>query len=494
MKNKRKKIALVILDGYGLTNPSPTNAISQAKPSFLNSLMNKYPFLQLHASGEPVGLKHDQFGNSEHGHMSIGAGRLIYTDNMYINQKIKQPNFRHDLLDAIQGVRVHLVGIYSHGQVHGNHEHILFLIRYLIQQNKHVVLHLIIDGRDTKPMVFKNHYQELNELIQKHKVSIKSISGRYFAMDRDQRWDRVQKAYDAMFIKQKQTDLKSFIINHESQGISDEFVDPISLGDEILQPNETIIITNYRADRILQLIHLLKPQKQFLYQNPRQIQDINIFSLTHLKQTDLPYLFAQPSLKNILDDVLKQHKIQQARIAETEKYAHVTYFFDGQTKRAHPYKHFFHIPSPQVQNYLETPGMSAELLTQTVKKEYSNYDFFVINYANADLLGHTGDLLTTVKSIQILDKTLADLYNFFVETKKQTMIITADHGNAEVMYEDNCICKSHTTNPVPFIITDSNIKLKNSDFTIAHIAATILDYWNMTIPQEMLPSMIDKLE
>ncbi|MCV3728430.1 2,3-bisphosphoglycerate-independent phosphoglycerate mutase [Ureaplasma miroungigenitalium] len=492
MTPKRKKIALVILDGYGIAKDSSTNAITQAQPKFLNSLAAKYPSLKLHASGEKVGLKPDQFGNSEHGHMSIGAGRIIYTDNMYVNQKIKQPNFQHDLLDNIKGERVHLVGIYSRGQVHGNHEHILFLIRYLVQQNKHVLLHLIIDGRDTKPMVFKNHYEELNELIKDQKISIKSISGRYFAMDRDQRWERVQKAYNAMFIQHKQTDLKKFINDQQAQNISDEFVEPISLGDEVLQPNETVIITNYRADRILQLIHLLKPQSQFTYVNPQHIQPINIFSLTHLKQTDLPFLFSQPVLKNILDDVLQASQIKQARIAETEKYAHVTYFFDAQTKRQHPFKKFFHIPSPRVQNYEQTPGMSASLLTKTVKEQYDNFDFFVINYANADLLGHTGDLKATIKSIQLLDETLADLYDFFVSKKQQTMIITADHGNAEVMYEDNSICKSHTTNPVPFIITDPSLKLRSGDFSIAHIAATILDYWNLKVPQEMLSSMIDK--
>ncbi|MCV3743717.1 2,3-bisphosphoglycerate-independent phosphoglycerate mutase [Ureaplasma sp. ES3154-GEN] len=488
-----KKVALVILDGYGIGKNDVSNAIYAAKPLFMDYLRKTYPSLPIHASGLQVGLNKDQFGNSEHGHMCLGAGRVIYSDNNFITKQLKQDNFRHPLLDKIKSEKIHLVGIYSNGEVHGNYQHILMLVKYLNSIKKKVVLHLIADGRDTKPIVLNEHFEELLELVETNNVIIKSVSGRYFAMDRDQRWERVQQAYNAMFVDEQINDLQTIFEKQKSENISDEFMTPTSLTKDTLAPGDTVIITNYRADRILQLIHLLTPQTMFNYTNPHHIPNLNVISISELKQTNLPYLFSQPQITHTLDDVFVQHQIKQARIAETEKYAHVTYFFDAQRKTTNPFKENFHLPSPKVAFYDQAPAMNASALTDTLINNFSNFDIFIINYANADMVGHTGNFDASIKAIQALDDEIKRLFDFFVQKKKQTLMITADHGNADLMIENNQIIKSHTTNLVDFIITDQNVTLNpNPNYSICHVAATLLDYLKLPIPNVMLHSMIKK--
>ncbi|AJQ45310.1 phosphoglyceromutase [Ureaplasma diversum] len=491
--NLKKKVALVILDGYGIGKKDSTDAIYLANPSCINQLMKDYTTIFLHASGKHVGLADNQFGNSETGHLLIGSGRLLTSPNQLINESI-QNNELITKLKSINSNRIHLVGMYSKGLVHSNYEHINYLINQLAKDiNKTIIVHLIVDGRDSYQYDFINYIDQLEVLINQHdNVYLKSISGRYYAMDRDQRWDRTQLAFNEMFTLENNLvnkQLKDIFNEFKEQEISDEFIKPFSLlsNDQYaLKPNDCVLLVNYRADRIMQLTHLIKNQQNYQYINPFNIDQIELTTITQIPKVNSNVLVNKKEIKNSLGDVLRANNIKQARVAETEKYAHVSFFFDGGNYVYYPSKKQFLVPSAKVATYDLKPSMSANLITQTIIDHYDQFDVFVVNYANADMVGHTGNLKATIQSVKSLDDEIKKLYDYFKENNG-VLFITADHGNADLMLDDqNQPLTTHSLNQVPFIITDKSVRFKEIiNGSIANVAPTLLDYLGLLKPVEM---------
>lgn len=483
-----KKIALVILDGYGIGENNYKNAIHNADTQNINYLIKNYPSLQIAASEEEVGLGKNQFGNSEIGHLSIGSGRVILNNNAIINDLIKNDNYKNEKLDNIKSRRVHLIGLYSSGLVHSNFEHIEWLTKQLLKQDKQVILHLITDGRDTNMFEFKNFISRVELLLQNENVILGSVGGRYFAMDRDQRWERVQKAFDSMFVLNKNTKLTLQEIFKESfeNDLSDEYIEPVSFEFTPLKQFDTVIIANYRSDRILQLGNLIQNANAYEYNNPHYVENVNLVTLFKFPKLNSDYLFEKQNLNNTLGDVLRKNQISQARIAETEKYPHVSFFFDGGIEKKYSSKKQYLIPSPKVATYDLKPQMSASLITQSVIDHYNDHDFFVINYANSDMVGHTGDMKATVLAVKTLDEQIKILYDHF-KNNNGVIFLTSDHGNADIMLDEHDQkVTSHTINKVLFVITDKDVALDNeTNYNITNIAPTILEYLNLEKPIEM---------
>ncbi|MEJ3586855.1 2,3-bisphosphoglycerate-independent phosphoglycerate mutase [Ureaplasma urealyticum] len=496
-----KKLALIIIDGLGIGKKDDTNAVYLANPKTLNYLIKNYPTLEISAAQQPIGLLENQAGNSEIGHLTIGAGRIILNDNANINSYTKRLNYESLVLNDINNEIVHIVGMYSNGLVHSNYEHIHWIIKELVKNNNQVVLHLISDGRDDYPYGFAQFIEQINALKTQYNVIIKSLSGRYFAMDRDQRWERTQKAFNTMFIKQDKIceqsllEVAQSIANHYE---SDEFVEPIVFNNDEkynLKPYQKVILTNYRSDRMRQLAHLLKPNRKFNYHNPFLIKDIHLITLVPFPDVDAITLFEKQNLNNTLGDVLNDHHIKQARVAETEKYGHISFFFDGGINKHYASKTQYLIPSQKVATYDLCPQMSASLITKTIIDHYFDHDVFIVNYANPDMVGHSGNMKRTIQAILSVDSEIQKLYDFF-KKNNGVLMITGDHGNAETMIDANGqIITSHSINDVWFIITDNNIVFDQTQkFSLANIAPTILEYLNIKKPIEIAASsMIKKI-
>lgn len=496
-----KKIGLIIIDGLGIGKEDNTNAVHLANPSTLNYLINNFPTLQISAAQQNIGLLENQAGNSEIGHLTIGAGRIILNDNANINNYMKSVDYESAVLSNIKNEIVHIVGMYSNGLVHSNYEHIHWIIKQIIKNNNEVVLHLISDGRDDYPYGFAQFIEQINALKKQYNIIIKSLSGRYFAMDRDQRWERTQKAFNAMFVKQDKICEKTFL--EVAQSIansykSDEFVQPVVFNDDEkynLKPHQKVILANYRSDRMRQLAHLLKPNKKFHYDNPFLVQDINLITLVPFPDVDAIALFEKQNLNNTLGDVFNKHQIKEARIAETEKYAHISFFFDGGVNKYYSTKTQYLIPSQKVATYDLCPQMSAHLITKTIIDHYFDHDVFIVNYANPDMVGHSGNMQQTIEAILSVDHEVRKLYDFF-EKNNGVLMITGDHGNAEMMLDDQKqVITSHSVNDVWFIITDNKVILNSTQkFSLANIAPTILEYLNIAQPIQMTAtSMIKKI-
>ncbi|WP_031488909.1 2,3-bisphosphoglycerate-independent phosphoglycerate mutase [Ureaplasma canigenitalium] len=494
---KRKKIGLVILDGYGIGEANEHNAIYQ-NDHFIKELLSKYPHNTIHASGRYMGLHDNQFGNSEIGHLTIGAGTIILNDEKQINSFIDDQNYRNPLLDTIKNDYVHIVGLYSTGKVHASHDHIKWLISQLYKRNKKTILHILTDGRDSYKHEFHKFIDEITNFCSKHNAVIKSLGGRYFGMDRDQRWERTSQAFNVMFFNENTTNktLEEIFNEAHSKNISDEFIEPVSFPTEFdfaLKENDTVIIANYRADRMMQMCHLLKHSDYFQYRHNKYIENINLFTMVEFPGINSSSLFKKQIINETLGDVLKQNNLRQARIAETEKYAHVSYFFDGGIDKKYPSKTQILVPSKKIKTYDLDPTMSASLITKVAIDFYHQYDVFIINYANADMVGHTGNLEKTKESIKHLDSEIKKLYDYF-SNNNGILFITADHGNADCMVDEyKQVITSHTNSKVLFVITDNKVKLKdNVNYSLANVAPTILDYLGIDQPLLMKESMLEK--
>ena len=501
----KKTFVLCILDGCGIAPKGPYNAFDNAKKETLDYIRENYPHTILEASGQPVGLPKGQMGTSEVGHMNIGAGRVVYQSIEMINNAIETGEFfkNENILKVINHVKennskLHIMGLISDGGIHSHTKHLLAIVDMCKQNNiKEVYFHLFTDGRDTGVHSAQEWIKKLEDKIDETNIGkITTISGRYYAMDRDNNYDRLKLAYDAICygIGEHYNTVKEVFDDQYNRDITDEFILPSVIDNGLLKDNDGIIVWNYRPDRLREMFTAItnpdaSPMETTKYNN------IKFVSMMPINETVKGlHAFEHQDITNGLGEYLANLGLSQLRIAETEKYAHVTHFFDGDKDLELKNSKKILIPSPKVATYDLKPEMSAEEVTDNLLAELDKdyLDFVVINYANGDMVGHTGVYEAAVKAVEFIDKCLKRVYDK-VEEIGGTMIITADHGNCDVMKnEDGTVCTTHTTNPVPFYITKKDLKLKDHG-KLADIAPTILTVMNLPIPVEINgESLIEK--
>lgn len=492
-----KKVLLCVLDGVGLSKIKDGNALINANKPNIDYLMKEYPNKGINASGTFVGLPDGQMGNSEVGHLTIGAGRIIYQSLELINRAIKDDSFysNESFLNAIRHAKennskLHIMGLLSDGGVHSHINHIKALLKLCKKEDfSNVYFHIFTDGRDTFKESSISYIDDLNNEINELGIGkICTISGRYYAMDRDKRWDRLKKCYDVIVNNtgNKCDDYKKYITDSYEKGITDEFIEPVIIDDSgKIEENDSIIWANFRPDRAIQILRsLVDPNFDGF---DRKIFN-NLYLTTMMYVSDdvkSDIAFKKEIIDNTLGIYLSKLGKKQLRIAETEKYAHVTYFFDGGRDLDLNLCDRVLIPSPKVATYDLKPEMSArEITSNLLEKMDNNYDFIFLNFANGDMVGHTGNYDMTKKAIETIDEMIGKLYKKCMEDE-YLFIITADHGNAEEMIDENGnVVTSHTTNLVPFIVTDKNLNIDNVN-KLSDIAPFILNYMNLNLPDEM---------
>ena len=492
-----KKVLLCVLDGVGLSKIKDGNALINANKPNIDYLMKEYPNKGINASGTFVGLPDGQMGNSEVGHLTIGAGRIIYQSLELINRAIKDESFysNESFLNAIRHAKennskLHIMGLLSDGGVHSHINHIKALLKLCKKEDfSNVYFHIFTDGRDTFKESSISYIDDLNNEINELGIGkICTISGRYYAMDRDKRWDRLKKCYDVIVNNtgNKCNDYKKYITDSYEKGITDEFIEPVIIDESgKIEDNDSIIWANFRPDRAIQILRsLVDPNFDGF---DRKIFN-NLYLTTMMYVSDdvkSDIAFKKEIIDNTLGIYLSKLGKKQLRIAETEKYAHVTYFFDGGRDLDLNLCDRVLIPSPKVATYDLKPEMSArEITSNLLEKMDNNYDFIFLNFANGDMVGHTGNYDMTKKAIETIDEMIGKLYKKCVEDE-YLFIITADHGNAEEMIDENGnVVTSHTTNLVPFIVTDKNLNIDNVN-KLSDIAPFVLNYMNLNLPDEM---------
>lgn len=483
----KKPLILVILDGWGHQIAANTNAISQATTPVWDKLWDTCPHILLSASGLDVGLPTGQMGNSEVGHMTIGAGRVIYQDLTKINQAIADGSFYTNpvLFDCLTNAKknnkaVHILGLLSPGGVHSHEQHIAAMVNMAeIHNVPHIYVHAFLDGRDTPP-------QSATASLQKLEPYIASVIGRFYAMDRDMRTERTKAAIDLLIYGHAPYTANSALEALDmayARGENDEFVQPTIIQPAKIEPGDTVIFMNFRSDRARQLSHALITEQPILKNN--------LITLTEYDAT-LPTKIAFPPqpIVNTLTDIISQHNMTQLHIAETEKYAHVTFFFNARREDIVAGETRILIPSPQVATYDLQPEMSAQQITNALVDaiEQKQYDVIICNFANADMVGHTGNIHATIAAIEAIDKCLGQITKVLNEFGGQ-MLITADHGNAELMWDATTEQPhtAHTTNLVPLLyFGDKTLKLKNDQiYGLQDIAPTVLKLLNIDKPTAM---------
>ena len=490
-----KPILLCILDGVGIREEEKGNAFKMAnKPNF-DYLWNNYPHSLLEASGELVGLPEGQMGNSEVGHMNIGAGRIVYQPLQLINEKIKNHEFFEnnkfkEIFDHVNenNSNLHLFGLLSDGGIHSHINHLLALIDCALENNvKNIYLHMFLDGRDTLPNSALKYLDILDEKIKNlPNVKLATIAGRFYAMDRDNRWERIKLAYDAIVngigaLKNNYKEAIEFsYVNNEL----DEFVKPTIFDKNgIVKENDGLILFNFRPDRGRELFSALTNPK-FVGFEREFVNNLKLVTMMPLSNEVISKpAFTNQQLDNTLGEYLANNKLKQLRIAETEKYAHVTYFFDGGIEKELDGCKRELIPSPKVATYDLQPEMSAKEITDKLLKQIEEYDVVILNFANGDMVGHTGVIDAAIKAGETVDSCLGKIMEKMDEIGG-TLIVTADHGNCDWMLDENDnVITSHSTYPVPFIINQKNIELK--DGKLADIAPTIIELLDLPKPLEM---------
>jgi 2,3-bisphosphoglycerate-independent phosphoglycerate mutase len=502
MMNK-KICALIILDGFGYRKQKEYNAIAQAYTPHIHYLLHHYPHTIIKASGQAVGLPPGYIGNSEVGHLTMGAGRIVQQPITILNRSINDGSFFTNpilvaSLDELAQKKntLHIIGLVSDSGVHSHIKHLLAYISAAQQhQVKHIVIHAFLDGRDTAPQSSIKYLEQLADFIKSMpNVTIGSIHGRFYAMDRDNNWERTQQSYQVLTsaVSLPPVGWRCIIQDFYKKGITDEFIFPTALhSDAEILPGDGVIFFNIRSERMVQLVHALIDAQftHFCRNTPPTLA----FCLTpvYYETINSRVLFPHVVLQNSLKEVLSNAGKKIFCIAETEKYAHVTYFFGGNTSGAYANEKQLLIPSIKCKTYKDVPCMSADAITQAVLKMIlqEDTDFYLINYANADMVAHSGSMHATVQAIECLDRQIALLYEVIVKQNNGTMIITSDHGNAEDMFDqlNNQPRTAHTTNPVPFIYVAKNHtkgavkKVKE----LSHIAPFILGEMSICIPEEM---------
>lgn len=514
----KKPLVLCILDGWGEGPKNENNAIHMAKTPCFDRLSRRYPKAFLTTHGQAVGLPEGQMGNSEVGHLTIGSGRVIQQDLIRIQQALEDPNFLENpvftdyvaTLKRTKGV-CHLLGLVSDGGVHSHSDHLLELIRHLVNKQIPIKIHAFLDGRDTGPKDALSHLMTFQKTLQticgSIPCEIASVGGRYFGMDRDQRFERIDKAVESIAHgnsqgkdhEKNQGKSNTFkdpleVIQHSyANGITDEFIEPCYQESyEGFQSNDGLIAFNFRADRMRQI--LTKLAESF----PLACR-LGFVSYSDDLDNDYPVLFPKTNVQNTLGEVFEKAGLAQYRVAETEKYAHVTYFLNGGRELAFQNEKRHMIPSPKVKTYDMKPEMSAFDVTQSVVQaiDSGQFDVIVVNYANPDMVGHTGDFQATVKAVETVDQCLQKLCDALLgespdKPENGLLLVTADHGNAEEMFDTKSLnpITSHSTNLVPFILCQRALSTLNTSAlkpkgSLADIAPTILDLLSLEKPSEM---------
>ena len=501
----RELVTLIVLDGWGLGKNYEGNAIMKAKTPNYKLIEENYPGTTLRASGLSVGLPEGQMGNSEVGHLNIGSGRVVYQELTRITKAIENGEFfkKEEFLNALESVKnnnskLHLMGLLSDGGVHSHNDHLYALLK-LAKDNgvNDVYVHCFLDGRDVPPKSAKGYLNELEEKLREIGVGkIATISGRYYAMDRDKRWERTKKAYESLLLGRGNSGNSSEeIINKSySEDITDEFVEPsVILKDNkpvgTIDSKDSIIFINFRPDRARQITRAIVDE-DFEGFNREKVVNTQYITMTQYDKTikNVIVAYKPQKLSNTLGEYISSLGYKQLRIAETEKYAHVTFFFNGGVEKPNEGEERVLIPSPKVATYDLKPEMSAfELRDEVIKRiKGKEYDLIVINFANPDMVGHTGDINATIKALETVDECLGDVIKE-IKNVGGKALITADHGNAEEMldHESGNKLTAHSTNDVPcIIIGEGDVKLRDGGI-LADISPTLLDMLKVDIPREM---------
>ena len=493
-------VALIIMDGYGCGDVNdPNNAVQIAKTPVIDGLKANFKNTQIFASGEHVGLPDGQMGNSEVGHTNIGAGRIIYQSLTRVTKSIKDGDFfTNEALVSVasevkaQGGALHLMGLVSPGGVHSHSQHLYGLLEFAKQQGiEKVFVHAFLDGRDVDPSSAAEYVAELEEKIKEIGVGkVASVSGRYYAMDRDNRWERVQKAYDVIaYGKGGAADdaVAGIKASYEAE-VTDEFVVPFAVGGYAgMEDVDGVIFFNFRPDRARELTHAFTDTEFAGFERKGAVKAFA--TMTQFEEgLNVKVAFPPEAIVNTLGEIVSKAGMTQLRIAETEKYAHVTFFFNGGVEEPYEGEDRILVPSPKVATYDLQPEMSAIEVTDKVVEAIKSrkYDFIILNYANGDMVGHTGVLEAAVKAVETVDTCVGR----FVEAIREVggeVCITADHGNADQMVDPDTGAPftAHTTNPVPFIVVSDRVSEIASDGALCDIAPTMLTLAGMEIPAEM---------
>ncbi len=505
----KQPVCLIIMDGYGLAKNENANAIELANVGIIKNLSKTYPTTTLGASGMSVGLPDGQMGNSEVGHLNMGAGRIVYQDLTRITKEIQDGDFfkNEELNFAVDkalknGKKLHLYGLLSTGGVHSHISHLFALLDLCKQKGlKDVFVHAFLDGRDVAPTSGAGFIKEVNDYMKKIGVGkIATVTGRYYAMDRDNRWERVVKAYDALTVGSEKvgTDAEQVVLESYKEGVTDEFVVPTTIVENgkpvgLIEKGDSVIFFNFRPDRAREITRAFTVKEFDGFERKTGYLDLNYVGFTKYDATfeNVKIAFKKISLDNTLGKYLSSKGLTQLRIAETEKYAHVTFFFNGGVEE--PEKNEFRdlIPSPKVATYDLQPEMSAYLVTDKVLEEIASdkFDVIILNFANCDMVGHTGVIEAAKKAVQTVEECTKKICDKVLE-KGGSLLITADHGNADRMVEDEVSNKpftAHTTNPVPLILVSNKYKnaTLRSGGVLADIAPTMLEILGVEKPIEM---------
>ena len=484
------KVILVVTDGIGCSEKTTYNAFFHAKKPTYDYLFDNVPYGMIDTFGLSVGLPKGQMGNSEVGHMCMGAGRVLYQDLVKISLAIENDELRHNLvlLELSQNVKnVHLCGLLSDGGVHSHLSHIIALAKIFASMDKKVYLHLITDGRDVLPQSALGYLEQIDEILSPN-IQIASISGRFYAMDRDKRWERIQQAYEAMALAYHQTPLspKAYIQSQYEQGIFDEFIVPASFKDyQGMNNGEGSVFANFRSDRAREIVDAIA--------NPafKEFERIKSFEIKTATMTEYdakfpyPILFPKTHIHNTLAEIISLQGLRQLHTAETEKYAHVTFFFNGGREELFEGEERVLIPSPQVKTYDLQPQMSAkEVGDAVIKGIEEGFDFIVVNFANGDMVGHTGNFDAAIKAVEAVDKELGRILES-AKKHQYALFITSDHGNCEEMKdEQGHTLTNHTVGKVwCFGMIEGVDKIQNGGLN--NIAPSVLKAMQISIPPEM---------
>lgn len=497
---KDKKVILIIMDGWGLGKVKSSDAIQNANTPFVNSLYKKYPNTTLVTCGEAVGLPDGQMGNSEVGHLNLGAGRIVYQELQRINVAIRTGVFAKNvaLLHAIRFAKqnkktLHLMGLVSNGGVHSHIDHVKAITNLCANEGvSNVLVHAFTDGRDTDPKSGFGFLNDLQDHLAKTTGSIATVTGRYYAMDRDKRWERVKVAYDALVnaMGESSNDILTAVKKSYESGVTDEFIKPIvnkTIPDVKIKEGDVVICFNFRTDRCREITEVLTQTDKPEYDMKKL--DLHYTTMTQYDQTfkNVQVVFENDDLRHTIGEVLEKHNKTQIRIAETEKYPHVSFFFSGGREVPFAGEKRIMVPSPKVATYDLQPEMSALEITDAITKEINSQsaDFICLNYANADMVGHTGVWQAIIKAVETVDQCVekvvtASLLNGY------TVFLTADHGNADyAINEDGTPNTAHTLNPVPFFIIDKVWNGNIKPGKLGDIAPTILQMMNLPVPEAM---------
>jgi len=499
------KAFLIILDGWGKGLIPEVSAITQARTPFIDGLYSKYPNANLVTYGEDVGLPEGQMGNSEVGHVNIGAGRVVYQELAKINKAIRDETLIknetiQNLVDyaVSQNKPVHLLSLLSDGGVHAHINHLIAITKILTDSNIQVYIHAFMDGRDTSPNGGAKYLQMLLDNVNSKYCKISTIIGRYYAMDRDNRWDRIKKAYDLIVkgVGVNLNDPVEAVNKYYNEGLTDEFMEAINIGDPnegLIKDGDAVFFTNYRTDRPRQITNVLSQND--MPEHDMLSLDTYFVTMTQYNESfnKIKVVFEKDKLVNTLGSIIEQNNLSQLRIAETEKYPHVTFFLSGGREEPFTGEERIMANSPKVATYDLAPEMSAKELTDKVTSNIAEKspDLIIMNYANADMVGHTGDFEAAKKAAEVLDSCMSELIPLALNSDYKTLVI-ADHGNSDIMKNpDGSPHTAHTTNFVPIILIDPKSEYQNiKNGKLADVAPTLLKLMNVEIPYEMTGNVL----